>query len=300
MHILFPGDPIQRSRCDPDFCRELEHAALAGFTALLYSHEALMEGDVDEALGGIRYTDCVSQRPVLLRGWMIPGEVYTLLYEALITRGYCFFVNPVAYEEAHYLPFAIRHLGEHTARSAWMEGDDPEAAWEMYQPFAEEAAIIKDWVKSAKHRWKEACYIPAGTGKDRFLEIFSAFRSARGGQFNRGVVIRRFHQVVKRGSDIRGFPVNEEYRLFFWRGQLVAHTPSVTGADPLEKLALWRDLAMRFASPFITMDIALQTDGSWFVVEVGDGGVSGLPMGVEELRFYAALWNHASSEPVVR
>jgi len=232
MHILFPCDPMRKNRCDPDFCRELEHAELAGFSTSLYSHEALTEGDIAGSLDGIRYTDSGSPRFVLLRGWMIPGEIYAQLYEALLTRSYCFFVNPRAYEEAHYLPFAIRHLEEHTARSAWMTGDDPEAASAMYQPFAKEEAIIKDWVKSAKHRWKEACYIPTETGRDRFMEIFSAFRSARGGQFNRGVVIRRFHQIVKRGSDIRGFPVSEEYRLFFWRGQLVAHTPFCYGSKP--------------------------------------------------------------------
>lgn len=68
----------------------------------------------------------------------------------------------------------------------------------------------------------------------------------------------------------------------------------------MDKLALWQDLAKRFESPFITMDIALQADGSWFVVEVGDAGVSGLPMGVDELRFYAALWNHVVGEPADR
>lgn len=296
MHVLFPCDPARMSRVEEDFARERVAAALVGFETCLYSHERLVEGDLDEAFRGV--ASCGnSLNPILLRGWMVPGEVYSQLYSALALRGYFLVTAPSAYEGTHYLPLAYCNIEPYTARSTWMAGDNPELAWECYQEFAHEDALIKDWVKSAKHRWKDACYIPAGATRERFIEIFSAFRKARGDQFNRGVVIRRFHPFLQRGSDIRGLPIIEEYRLFFWKGELIAATESVTGATPLRDLAQWQAIARKFENPFMTIDIALQTDGRWLVVEVGDGGVSGLPMGVDETRFYASLWNPIHDSP---
>lgn len=198
--------------------------------------------------------------------------------------------SPEDYDEAHYLPLAYRITEEHTARSAWIEGDDQEAAWELYQGFRGSDAIIKDWVKSAKSRWKDACYIPVGTSRERFGEMFHIFREERGKLFNRGVVLREFLPLVERGRDIRGLPVVEETRLFFWQGECLIpadHRPP----SPMDEIARWTSIARKFTSPFITIDVALLEDGTWKIVETGDGQVSGLPMGLEPERFYTALWN---------
>jgi hypothetical protein len=57
-------------------------------------------------------------------------------------------------------------------------------------------------------------------------------------------------------------------------------------------------VAKRFSSPFITVDVAHLIDGTWSIVEVGDGGVSGLPIGLEPERFYGALWNQTTGGQV--
>ena len=94
------------------------------------------------------------------------------------------------------------------------------------------AAIVKDFVKSAKHRWNEACFILAATERKRFDEILAAFLEARGTQFEKGIVLRRFHDFLKLADDIRGQPVHEENRLFMWDGLLLAATPAVRGNGP--------------------------------------------------------------------
>lgn len=200
-------------------------------------------------------------------------------------------LRPQAYEEAHYLPYAYSHLEGYTARSAWIEGDNPDLAWELYQDFRESDAIIKDWVKSAKSRWKEGCFIPAQTTESGFREIYRVFRSSRGSLFNRRVVLKEFMPIVERGSDIRGMPIAEETRLFFWKGEALV-LPESQSPSALDEWNTWAKVAKRFLSPFITIDVAYLTDGTWKIVEVGDGGVSGLPMGLDPKRFYASLWNH--------
>ena len=84
-------------------------------------------------------------------------------------------------------------------------------------------------------------------------------------------------------------PVNEEYRLFMWQGKLLAATPAIRGNGPFDLLGEWEAIARRFENQFISMDIARQQDGSWLIVEVGDGGVTGLPSSIEPLEFYRAL-----------
>lgn len=288
MILLFPCEPFSPARVDPDFPQEYDAARLVGFRCITYSHEDLEQGLISECLkllppsgGGQR---------VLLRGWMVPGETYRLLYSGLVERGYLPVTAPESYDEAHYLPLAYRITADHTARSEWIEGDDPDAAWTLYQNFRDHDAIIKDWVKSAKSRWKDACYIPAGTSHERFTEIFRAFREERSRLFNRGVVLREFLPLLERGSDIRGLPVVEETRLFFWQGECLVPADR-RSPSPMAEIARWTGLARKFQSDFLTIDVALLEDGTWKVVETGDGQVSGLPMGLDPERFYAALRN---------
>ncbi|WP_140798105.1 ATP-grasp domain-containing protein [Myxococcus xanthus] len=42
-------------------------------------------------------------------------------------------------------------------------------------------------------------------------------------------------------------------------------------------------------SPFLTLDVAMLQDGGWAVVEVNDGGVSGLPPGLDPRTLFEAL-----------
>ena len=74
-----------------------------------------------------------------------------------------------------------------------------------------------------------------------------------------------------------------------WDGALLAATSSIRGAGPFEQLAEWETIAKRFTNRFISMDIARQQDGSWLIVEVGDGGVTGLPSSIAPAEFYASI-----------
>jgi hypothetical protein len=41
------------------------------------------------------------------------------------------------------------------------------------------------------------------------------------------------------------------------------------------------------------MDVARQEDGKWTIIEVGDGGVTGLPFSIEPEKFYGELWRRS-------
>jgi hypothetical protein len=287
--ILFPNHPLKSRLPDPDYENEFGAAGDAGFECELYSLEDLRGG---EATTAIRLCSAASQEGELVihRGWMMSDTLYTALFNALADKGYRLAATPGQYAEAHYLPNAYPILRGRTPETVWVEGKDVAGAWGKYETLGRPAAIVKDFVKSAKHRWHEACFIPAHTERLRFDEILQAFLEARGHLFEKGIVLRRFHELVKLAEDLRGQPLHEEYRLFMWRGSLLAGTPGLHGAGPFESLAEWEAIAGRFGNPFISMDIARRQDGSWLIVEVGDGGVSGLATSIEQATFYKALF----------
>lgn len=88
---------------------------------------------------------------------------------------------------------------------------------------------------------------------------------------------------------MRGFPRVEEHRLFYFRGQLMACPDAGIAGSPLVELERWNAIAARFATPFLTLDVAELEAGGWTVIEAGDGGVSGLPTSIDPATFYSNL-----------
>lgn len=287
MIVLFPDYALKPAKVDPDYAGEYAAAAEGGFDVGLYSHEALVAGDVDRAVRRCPRREG-EPRDALLRGWMVTGAQYARLHGALLERG-CRLVNtPEAYEEAHYLPAAYPHLEGHTPESLWTDGNDVDPAWRLYQRLRGGDVILKDYVKSAKHRWLEACFIPAGCDEGRFREILRTFLDDRGELFERGFVLRRYVPLVSRGRDMRGYPVVKEVRLFFLDGRVLIE-PVAGFSPPADVMDRFRSLAGRFRSRFMTMDVAETEAGGWTVIEVGDGGVSGLPTSLAEQDFYEVI-----------
>jgi hypothetical protein len=283
--ILFPCQPGRPLEIDADFSFEGEAATGAGFTYLLFDFDALREGEITHAFRKIPKTE--NQTALLYRGWMLSDTHYAQMETALNSKGYQLFNSTSDYAEAHYLPNAYPKLADQTARTAWVAGNSLEDAWQLYQNqgFCEKDAIIKDYVKSAKYRWREACYIPAHCSYEDFAQTFVAFLYERGSLFEKGIVLREFLPLLSKGEDMRGMPIHEEYRLFFRHQQLLIPFP-----EPLPDWIL--EMPRRFASPFIALDIARGQEGNWWVIEAGDGGVSGLDTRLDTDAFYPALFAH--------
>lgn len=284
--ILFPHEAFSRNEIDSAFSEEHEAALTAGWKTVFYDHDAIEQGESTIAIQGLPVSTYLQK--LILRGWMLPGETYAKLYEAVRTRGYELVTSPEAYEEAHYLPLAYPLIRHETARTTWISGDDIESAWGLYSDFSGSDVMIKDWVKSAKNRWNDGCFIPAGTDEKRFKEIYKVFREERGNLFNRGIVLREFMPLITHGNDMRGMPLVEETRLFFWNGKIIVF-PLENHSLPQSELKKWENIARQFKSSFITIDVAALTDGTYKIVETGDGGVSGLPVDLDPVYFYRSL-----------
>jgi hypothetical protein len=288
MHLLFCNNFLNPREPDVVYAAEYAAAQASGFSCGLVSFEGLTgDGEFARRAGGPGGDQRVAG---WYRGWMLRGEQYARLFAAMAERGIDLVVTPEAYAQAHYLPEAYPLVAEESPATVWMEGTEVERAGEIMRPLAGGAMIVKDWVKSAKHRWEEACFIPAGASQEKSAAVVEAFVRIRGESLNRGLVFREFVDLMPVGRDvISGRTVFEEYRLFFWRGKLLRAGAHDDGGGVWSEFARWEEYARLFASPFITIDVARRADGRWMIVEAGDAGVSGLPAVISPEAFYTAL-----------
>jgi hypothetical protein len=283
MHILFPDDPLDPAKVDPDFADQADAATDAGLPWSLLSFEALA---LENAPGRAVRRVPQDVGPCLYRGWMLKPAAYAALSAALARKGAALVVAPDAYEYAHHLPGWYPDFQGVTAQTLWTASADPGAAREALRGLPDGPAVVKDYVKSAKHRWKEACFIPDVRDEDAAMTVICAFLAEQDGDLNGGVVLRAFRPYPSRGVEARtGMPLIDERRTFLWRGEPLA----ILGDEPaLFQAPALRDAVARLRSPFVSLDLARLADGRWEVVEVGDGQVSGLRDTAPE-RFFSAL-----------
>lgn len=146
------------------------------------------------------------------------------------------------------------------------------------------SVMIKDFVKSAKD-------VPDG---QRFLEVPAddpvelarlavEFVSARGARFNRGVVFKEFVPLKKYRDAWGCVRATNEWRCFFGPGGRLlsadrnSNQPRGASEPPKSLVDDVSTAVEAIGSPYMTVDLAegSEPDGRWFVLEAGEGGVSG-------------------------
>jgi len=88
-------------------------------------------------------------------------------------------------------------------------------------------------------------------------------------------------------------PLKQEYRLFFFKKQLLAsydywEEGQYSDNEQLP-LSSFKKIAETIESNFFTMDIAKRKNGEWIIIELGDGQVAGIPNTTDVNKFYENL-----------
>lgn len=182
---------------------------------------------------------------------------------------------PCGYRKAHELPGWYETFRDLTPRSTWQPphaGDVPAGPgpWSaLARSLGQGPGIVKDFVKSRKHEWHDACFVPDLGDTARLTAVVDRFLALQGEFLAGGVVLRAFEPFVSDG----------EVRVWWVDGEpvLVTAHPDTPGRVPEPALGPVRDAVRELGCRWVTTDMALREDGVWRVVEVGDGQVSGLP-----------------------
>ncbi|MCP3059891.1 ATP-grasp domain-containing protein [Myxococcus sp. K38C18041901] len=282
MLFIFPSNPVAPRFVDEHFAPEAMAARAAGHSVAVVDHDALCSGATEEAVRWIPLSDEGAQtNPALYRGWMLTVRQYTGFAAATAQRGVTLLTSPSSFEHAHWLPRWYDALSALTPRSVWTEGPDLDAFEACCSRLGSGPAVLRDHVKSLKHHWAEAAYIPDVANLPAARAVARRFLELRGEDFAGGLVARAFEQFT-----------TTEARTWWVQGRCVlvtAHpdTPGdlPTGAD-LQSVA---PTVAALGLPFVTVDLVLRADGVWRIVELGDGQVSDRPKSTPPETFIEAI-----------
>jgi len=294
MNLLFPNNPMMTKLPEPIFEAEFDAAKARGFSCFLYDESALSSGDFDLAFKRLPPGD---GSDLLYRGWILTEEVYRQFHDELQARGYSLVSTAANYAEATYFPDYYPKIRDFSPAAAWTDTPDVYLAWTLARKLGDGPFVIKDHVKSAKHLWHEACFVPKGSGRENFERIAENLLKEQGKSFFRGFVVKQYVPLRSRGESPSEYPMCEEYRLFFWERQLLIASHYHRQPENSVDWSPFVNLAQRFDAPFFTMDVAQAETGEWLVVDMGAGECSSLPPSLEPTRFYNRLAELLGAEP---
>ncbi|MEE1785835.1 ATP-grasp domain-containing protein [Streptomyces sp. SP17BM10] len=306
--IIFPADPLNPGRPDPHFAWEARLVRESGGEHHLVDHDALLAGRAVEAVRRVPKDG----GPLWYRGWMMPSRDYAAFAAALSARGGNLLTSAAGYAAAHELPGWYGVFEGSTPPSVWIPStggaaDSATAAGPGREELADAVArlggrgpaIVKDYVKSRKHEWHEACYVPELADLDAVGRVVARFVELQGEFLAGGVVLRRYEEFQRASAPGRAGAVAGaggsrpvEARVWWLDGEpvLVGPHPDAPHAEVDPDLTGVRSLVRTLGCRFVTTDLASRADGSgWRVVEVGDGQVSDLPHGIDATGLLTSL-----------
>jgi hypothetical protein len=293
MRVIFCDNLIDR-KVDPDFEEEYKSAIEQGFQVSLISFEDLNDLNIAKSIARIRESEELEL--AIYRGWMIQPDKYELFYQGLLKKKIRLINTPDEYRTCHYLPSSYPFIKEATPETVWTEANgniDFEQVFKLTDVFKDDPIIVKDYVKSQKHNWTEACFIPKASDKDSVGKIVSKFLELQGSELNVGLVFRRFENLEFLTNHSKSkMPLTKEFRLFFLSGQLIQtfnYWDEGDYGDTKPDLERFEEIGRKVKSNFFTMDIAKKKDGDWIIMELGDGQVLGLPDNADKSEFYRAV-----------
>lgn len=295
MRILYCDSVLDHSVIDPDYEEEKKAALKAGFDFSLISFEELTDGNVAKALRLIKKAE--NKEVAFYRGWMLTPSQYKKLFEGLLEKGIQLINTPTEYQHCHYLPDSYHKIEAKTPKSHWTTELNHGAVHELSKKFGNSPIIVKDFVKSEKHNWDDACFIPNASDANNVQSVVDTFIALRGDSLNEGLVMRQFEELEFLTRHTKsGMPLTKEFRVFFVHQKIVTvvnYWDEGEYGETQPELDDFIEIAQNIESTFFTMDIAKKKNGDWIIIELGDGQVAGLPDGADRKAFYNGLKENA-------
>ena len=294
MLVIYCSDPLSPRGVDEAYTDEASAAGGIGWSHELIQYEAIVNSN-----NPVRAVQRVARHdnevPAIYRGWMLSPEHYSGLFTALLDKGVRLINEPAAYRHCHWLPESYSIIEPYTARTAWLyaeEGLTIDQAMSVLKQFGRRPVIVKDFVKSQKHYWHEACFIPDASDRASVERVVTRFLELQAEDLAGGLVFREFAELTPLATHSKsGMPLAVEYRVFVLDGHprfLCNYWEEGAYAGNIPNPSQFAEVISGVRSRFFTMDIAMRADGNWMIIELGDGQVSGLQTG-DPTDFYRAL-----------
>ena len=276
MLILFPNNYFNPSEPDSDYQAEWTAAIELGFVTGLLSNEA-----IDDERIHLKLPDGYSGM-VMYRGWMMRPDLYGKLYNELLKYNVIPMTSPELYAKFHTLPGYYSSIKGNTPKSIWFE-DYKCIDWNYVRSVMNKC-IVKDFVKSEKNTDFPAFLDLLQTNNDELNVLIRKFVEMRGELFTGGIVLKEFVNLKRYNGKMN------EWRAFYLNGHLLSLSRNSAQSNDVPSVPDYL-LAKYIMAGFYTVDFAELDDGSWTIIECGDGQVSGLPETLSPYEFYSHIYN---------
>ena len=275
--ILFPCEYDNIHVVDDNFLLEYNACQSVGIKTALFDHDLF----VSESK--LKISEIDSNSEILLRSWMLKTDEYTkleiLLEHKLIT-------NHWQYKYAHHFPEILQDIKYYTTPiNCWFHlSDMNDELINIIQNNIKTDILIKDFVKSEKGT--DLFIFEKDIIRQDLKNIIDKFVIQRGNLFNDGIVLKEFVELKKYGK------TTNEWRAFYYDQNLISLELNTENNIISNKpdIKLIKEVGNQInKSKFYTIDFAELSDGTWKVLEAGDGQVSGLSPYQNEILFYNML-----------
>ncbi len=276
--ILFPSSFFDGRKVDEDLQSEYEAVLNTGlWNTIFFNYDKWFnEGRL-----------VLSKKPsnrisAVYRGWMMKADQYQRFYDALLRDRIELITKPREYEFFHYFPNVYQSVKEDTPRIITVPLASQYQIKDIQNQFGR--FMVKDYVKSVKGT-DFPKFFTKETTEEEYQKAMELFYKYRGELISGGLCFKEYVDLKAYGDK------TNEYRVFYVSNEVVAISrnslqPNYTPEPPLELINKYKDLP----SIFYTLDYAELADGSWKILEAGDGSVSGPSEGQNLESFYRAIY----------
>lgn len=276
--ILFPSSFFSISKVDENLQQEYDAVVETGFFDIVlfgydkwFNEEKLILKNAPEKM-----------RMAIYRGWMMKPEKYRKFYNLLIENNIELVTSPVQYEEMHIFPNVYPSVKQDTVDMSLFPLHDRIDVEEI--KLAYDRFIVKDFVKSVKGT-EFPKYFDRSITQTEFDQWMEIFYKYRGELLTGGICIKQYVDLKQYGNS------TNEFRVFY-----INHVPATicrnsgqgiyTPDPPFALIEKYGNLK----SEYYTVDYAELEDGSWKIIEAGDGQVSGLSENQDYVHYFRALY----------
>ena len=274
--ILFPSSFFDTSKVDEDLQKEYDAALSTGFfDTVLFGYDQWFNEDRLVVRGKPD-----RERSAVYRGWMMKPEQYERFYYGLLEKNIRLITEPEQYALMHIFPNVYESVKADTAKMEIFPLHTRIDVEELKRSFSR--FMVKDYVKSGTEFPR---FFDSNVTQDEFDKWMEVFYKYRGELLTGGICVKEFLDLKRYGestNEYRAFYINHEIATVSRNSGQGNYSP----APPKELIEKYRSLE----SPYYTIDFAELSDGSWRIIEAGDGSVSGLSEGQDYGQYFRALY----------
>jgi len=276
--ILFPSSYFGISKVDEDLQAEYDAAINTElYEIVLFDYQSWFND------GKIKLNKIMNEeKTAVYRGWMMKPDMYDIFYNQLLEKNIRLVTNPQQYGLMHVFPNVYEKLMDDTARMMIFplnEMIDVEIIKASFERF-----MVKDYVKSVKGT-EFPRFFDNTIEQDEFNKWMDVFYKYRGNLLTGGICIKEFLQLKRYGDK------TNEYRVFYINHEIATVSRNsgqgiYAPLPPQELIEKYNNLE----SDYYTIDYAELTDGTWKIIEAGDGEVSGLSENQDYEQYFRAMY----------